>query len=116
VWDEPIGAHQGIQHPLADAYADLETARLSLRKAAWQFDEQVGDVGESANVANLKACEAAWDACESAMTTFGGMSASAELGVASAWGYVRHYRTIPVSEEMIRNYIAQHSLDLPRSY
>jgi acyl-CoA dehydrogenase len=116
VWAEPIGGHQAIQHPLADAYAELETSRLALRKAAWQFDSQHGDVGEMANVANLRACKAAWNACESAMTTFGGMSASTELGVASAWGYVRHYRTIPVSEEMIRNFIGQHSLDLPRSY
>lgn len=116
VWSEPIGAHQAIQHPLADAYADMETARNQLRKAAWHYDNQIGDVGEVSNIANLQAGKAAWDACEAAMTTFGGMSASQEIGIAAAWGVVRHWRTGPVSEEMIRNHIAQNSLGLPRSY
>ncbi|GAB7011060.1 acyl-CoA dehydrogenase family protein [Halorubrum trueperi] len=116
VWSEPIGAHQAIQHPLADAHADLETARLAVRKAAWQYDEGAGNVGEAANVANLQAGKAAWNAAEAAMTTFGGMSASAEIGIAAAWGFLRHSRTAPVTEEMIRNYLGQHVLGLPRSY
>lgn len=116
VWSEPIGAHQAIQHPLADAHADLESARLMNRKAAWQYDNDVGDIGESSNVANLQSGKAGWQAAEVAMKTFGGMSASAELGIADAWGFVRHLRSIPVSEEMIWNFIGQNTLGLPKSY
>jgi acyl-CoA dehydrogenase len=116
VWSEPIGAHQAIQHPLADAYADLETARLAIEKAAWQYDHQEGDVGEASNIANLQAGKAAFAAAEAAMTTLGGMSASSEMGVAAAWEFIRHSRSVPVSEEMIRNYLGTHSLGLPRSY
>lgn len=116
VWDVPIGAHQGIQHPLADAYADLETARTYLRKAAWHFDHDAGDIGEVSNVANLQAGKAGWKAAEAAMTTLGGMSVSAEMGVAAAWGTIRHQRSTPVSEQMIWNYLGHNTLDLPRSY
>ncbi|WP_435361842.1 acyl-CoA dehydrogenase family protein [Haloarchaeobius sp. DFWS5] len=116
VWNEPIGAHQAIQHPLAEAHAEMESARTSLREAAWKYDNDVGNVAEASNVANYLAGKAAWNATEAAMTTLGGMSASAEMGVAAAWGVARHLRTGPVSEEMILNYIGQHSLGLPRSY
>jgi acyl-CoA dehydrogenase len=87
-----------------------------MRKAAWQYDNQVGDVGEIANIANYLTGKAAWEASEAAMTTHGGMSASREMGVAAAWGVARHQRTGPVSEEMMLNHIAQNSLGLPRSY
>lgn len=116
VWGEPIGAHQSIQHPLADAYADLQTARLAIEKAAWQFDTGADGAGEMANVANLQAAKAAWAACEAATTTFGGSSASADLGIAAAAQFVRHSRIAPVSEQMIRNYLGVHALGLPRSY
>ena len=116
VFSEPIGAHQAIQHPLADAYADLESARLSILKAAWQFDQDEGDIAEASNIANLQAGKAAFAAAEAAMTTLGGMSVSSEMGVAAAWEFIRHSRGIPVSEEMIRNYLGIHSLGLPRSY
>jgi acyl-CoA dehydrogenase len=116
VWDEPIGAHQAIQHPLAESHAKMESARTELRKAAWQYDEQVGDVGETSNIANYLACKAAWEACEASMTTYGGMSASSEMGIAACWGVARHQRTGPVSEEMILNHIGQNVLGLPRSY
>lgn len=116
VWSEPIGAHQAIAHPLAEAHAKMESSRSMLRKSAWHYDEQVGDVGEVSNVANYLACKAAWEACEASMTTHGGMSASQEMGIAAAWGTARHQRTGPVSEEMILNHLAQHSLGLPRSY
>lgn len=116
VWSEPIGAHQAIQHPLAEAHAKLESSLTDLRRAAWMYDEQIGDVGEASNVANYLACKAAWEACEASMTTHGGMSASEEMGIAACWGVARHQRTGPVSEEMILNHIGQHSLGLPRSY
>lgn len=115
VFDSPIGSHQAIQHPLADAHADLECAKLVIRKAAWLYDNN-RPAGTASNIANLKGGEAAWNACEAAMTTYGGMSASAELGISKIWGYVRHMRIAPVSEQMIRNYLAERALDLPRSY
>jgi acyl-CoA dehydrogenase len=115
VFGQPIGSHQAIQHPLAQSYADLKTARLMIHKAAWLYDNDE-PAGEASNIANLKASQAAWSACEAAMTTFGGMSASSEIGVAKAWEYVRHGRTIPVSEEMIRNFIGERQLGLPKSY
>lgn len=118
VFDTPIGSHQAIQHPLADAYADLECARLMCEKAAWMYDHDFDSqkVGTASNIAKLKAAEAAWAACEAAMTTFGGMSVSKEIGVSKAWQRVRHARIAPVSEQMIRNYLAENELDLPRSY
>ncbi|MFQ3318554.1 MAG: acyl-CoA dehydrogenase [Natronomonas sp.] len=115
VFDAPIGSHQAIQHPLADAYADLETARLMNHKAAWLYDNGE-DAGAAANIANLKCGEAAWNACETAMTTFGGMSISKEMGISKMWEMIRHLRIAPVSEQMLRNYIAEHELGLPRSY
>jgi acyl-CoA dehydrogenase len=115
VFDDPIGAYQSIQHPLADAYADLQAARTLAFKSAWQYDNGE-DAGMAANIANLKVSEATWNATEAAMTTFGGMSASADVEVAKMWQMSRHNRTIPVSEEMICNFVAENALDLPRSY
>lgn len=115
VFDAPIGTHQALQHPLADALADLECAKLMNRRAAWLYDE--GEpAGTAANIAKLKCADAAWRASEAAMTTFGGMSIAKEIGLAAAWSYVRHLRIAPVSEQMIRNYLAEHELGLPRSY
>ncbi|WP_128904762.1 acyl-CoA dehydrogenase family protein [Halorubrum amylolyticum] len=118
VFGVPIGSHQAIQHPLADAYAELETAKLMTHKAAWMYDNDKPsqEVGAAANSAKLQAGKAAWNACEAAMTTFGGMSASSEIGIAKLWSMVRHLRVAPVSEQMVRNYLAENELGLPRSY
>lgn len=118
VFDAPIGTHQAIQHPLADAYAELQAAELLTHKAAWLYDSnrEQPAIGSVANAANLQAGKAAWNACEAAMTTFGGMSASIELGLSKLWGDVRHLRSAPISEEMIRNYLAENQLNLPKSY
>jgi acyl-CoA dehydrogenase len=87
-------------------------------KAAWMYDNEFDarEVGTASNIAKLKAAEAAWDACEAAMTTFGGMSVAKDIHVNKAWQRVRHARIAPVSEQMIRNYLAEHELGLPRSY
>ncbi|MHB9286960.1 acyl-CoA dehydrogenase family protein [Halobacteriales archaeon Cl-PHB] len=118
VFGNPIGSYQGIQHPLADGWADLACTRLMVQKAAWAYDQDHGkdEVGKLSNTANLKACEAAFTACEAAMTTYGGMSASKEVAIAQIWQDVRHMRTAPVSEQMLRNYLAENELGLPRSY
>lgn len=115
VFDTPIGSHQGIQHTLAEAYAELQAARLMNRKAAWNYDHD-REAGSTANIANYLCAKAGWEACEAAATTFGGMSISREMGIAAMTSYVRHLRIAPVSEEMILNYIAERELDLPKSY
>lgn len=115
VFDAPIGSHQGIQHPLAKAYAHLEAARLMNQKAAWLYDEDK-PAGTAANVANYLGAKAGWETCEAATTTFGGMSLSREMGIAAMTSFVRHLRIAPVSEELILNYIAERELGLPRSY
>jgi acyl-CoA dehydrogenase len=118
VFDQPIGAHQGIQHPLADAYADLECANRMTHEAAELYDQDApsDDVGSIANIAKLKSAEAGFNACEAAMTTFGGMSISSEIGLSKMWSYVRHLRIGPVTEQMCLNHIAENQLGLPRSY
>jgi len=116
--DSPIGSHQAIQHPLADAYAGLECAHLMTRKAAWMYDQgrPSDEVGSIANIAKLKAAEAAYEACDAAMQTYGGMSISADIPISKMWSYIRHQRVAPVSDEMCLNHIAENQLDLPRSY
>lgn len=115
VFDTPIGSHQAIQHPLADAYADLETTKLMIQKAARLYDSGA-KAGTESNIAKLQAGKAAFNACEATMSTYGGMSISKEMGIASMWAFIRHLRIAPVSEEMLRNYIAEKELNLPRSY
>lgn len=116
VFDVPIGSHQAIQHPLADAYADLELASTYVKRAASTYDRDGADVGIEANVAMLKSGEAAWNACEAAMDVFGGRSIDPEVGIGALWQTIRHLRIIPVTEQMIRNYVSERALDLPTSY
>ncbi|MHB1511154.1 MAG: acyl-CoA dehydrogenase family protein [Acidimicrobiales bacterium] len=115
VWDRPIGAHQGIAHPLAIAKIELELARLMLSKAAWCYDVGL-DAGEAANMAKYAAAEASLRALDQAIQTHGGNGLASEFGLADLWGTARLLRTAPVSREMILNYVAQHSLGLPKSY
>jgi alkylation response protein AidB-like acyl-CoA dehydrogenase len=115
VWDVPIGAHQGLAHPLAKAKIDLELARLMTQKAAWLYDAGQ-DAGEAANMAKFAAAEAALAALDQAIQTHGGHGLSQEFGLAALWGGTRLARIAPVSREMILNYVAEHSLGLPRSY
>jgi alkylation response protein AidB-like acyl-CoA dehydrogenase len=116
VWnDKPIGTHQGIAHPLAKAKIDLELSRLMTQKAAWQHDAGL-DAGEASNMAKYSAAEACLQALDQAIQTHGGNGLATEYGLATLWGAARLQRTAPVSREMIFNYIAQHSLGLPRSY
>jgi alkylation response protein AidB-like acyl-CoA dehydrogenase len=115
VWGVPIGSHQGIAHPLAEAKIQLELARLMTTRAANLYDAGL-DAGEAANVAKFAAAEAALMCVDRAIQTFGGNGMATEYGIASMWGMARLLRIAPVSREMILNYIAQHSLGLPRSY
>jgi alkylation response protein AidB-like acyl-CoA dehydrogenase len=115
VWGVPIGAHQGIAHPLAKAKIDVELARLMTDKAAWQYDAGL-DAGEASNMAKLAAADAAGAALDQAIQTHGGNGMATEYGLATMWGITRLLRIAPVSREMILNFVAQHSLKLPRSY
>lgn len=115
VWGVPIGSHQGVAHPLAEAKIQLELARLMTTRAAELYDAGL-DAGEAANVAKFAAAEAALKCVDQAIQTFGGNGVATEYGIMSLWGMARLLRIAPVSREMILNYIAQHSLKLPRSY
>lgn len=116
VWDEPIGAHQAIQHPLAQAYADIEAASTMVHRAAWAFDTNRQTVGELSTIAHLLAGNAAFDAADAAVETFGGASAVADYGIAAVWSLTRHQQIAPVTDNMKRNFIANNVLNLPRSY
>ena len=117
VWKTPIGAHQGIAHPLAQNHIELELAKLMMQKAATLYD--AGDdmgAAESANMAKYAAGEASTRAVDQAVQSHGGNGLSQEYGVAAMLTASRLSRIAPVSREMVLNFIAQTSLGLPRSY
>jgi alkylation response protein AidB-like acyl-CoA dehydrogenase len=116
VWGPPIGAHQGIAHPLAKAKVELELARLMTAKATALFDAGAPGTAETANFAKYAAAEAGIHCVEVAIQTHGGNGFTLEYGVSELWWGARLLRTAPVSAEMILNYVAQHSLGLPKSY
>ena len=115
VWSEPIGTHQGVAHPLAKAKIETELAALMIRQAAWQHDHGQ-PAGESSNMAKYAAAEAAIAAVDAAIQAHGGNGLASEYGLMPYWGLARLLRIAPVNREMILNYVAQHSLGLPRSY
>ncbi len=115
VWGGPIGAHQGVSHPLAKAKIETELAALMTAKAAWAHDAGV-PAGEASNMAKYAAAEAALAAVDAAIQTHGGNGMSTEYGLVPYWGLARLLRIAPVNREMIFNFVAQHSLGLPRSY
>jgi alkylation response protein AidB-like acyl-CoA dehydrogenase len=115
VWGTPIGAHQGLAHPLAACQIELECARLMTQKAAWLIDAGQ-DAGTAANSAKYAAAEAAVHAVDQAIQTHGGNGLSQEYGVAALLAMSRTGRIAPVSREMILSFVAQHDLQLPRSY
>jgi alkylation response protein AidB-like acyl-CoA dehydrogenase len=117
VWNAPIGAHQGLAHPLAQVKIELELARLMMQKAAALYD--AGDdmaAGEAANMAKYAAAEAGVRTVDQAIQTLGGSSMTREFGLAAMLANVRTTRIAPVSREMILNFVAQYSLGLPKSY
>ncbi|MFH8368648.1 acyl-CoA dehydrogenase family protein [Streptomyces sp. NPDC018031] len=117
VWKEPIGAHQAVAHPLAQAHIELELARLMMQKAAHLYD--AGDdtaAGEAANMAKYAAGEAAVRAVDQAVHTLGGNGLTTEYGLASLVTGVRVARIAPVSREMILNFVSHTTLGLPKSY
>ncbi|OLF12864.1 acyl-CoA dehydrogenase [Actinophytocola xinjiangensis] len=117
VWDTPIGAHQGVAHPLAVAKIELELAKVMTQKAAALYD--AGDdagAGESANMAKYAAAEASIKAVDAAVQAHGGNGLTAEYGLGALVTAARVNRIAPVSREMILNFVAQNTLGLPKSY
>jgi alkylation response protein AidB-like acyl-CoA dehydrogenase len=115
VWDVPIGAHQGIAHPLAKAKVEADLARLMTEKAAWLCDQGL-DAGEASNMAKYAAAEAALAALDQAIQVHGGNGLAQEYGLADLYFTARLMRTAPVSREMVLNFVAQQTLGLPKSY
>ncbi|WP_428986114.1 acyl-CoA dehydrogenase family protein [Streptomyces pyxinae] len=117
VWKAPIGSHQAIAHPLAQAHIELELAALMMRKAAHLYD--TGDdlgAGEAANMAKYAAAEACVRAVDQAVHTLGGNGLTCEFGLARLITAARVARIAPVSREMILNFVSHQSLGLPKSY
>lgn len=117
VWNTPIGAHQGLSHPLAQNYIEVELAKLMMQKAATLYD--AGDdagAAEAANMAKYAGGEASVRAVDQAVQSMGGNGLTKEYGIAAAVTLSRLTRIAPVSREMILNFVAQTSLGLPRSY
>jgi acyl-CoA dehydrogenase len=115
VFDRPIGQNQGIAHPLADVWAELQAAELLAYKAAWLFDHG-SSCGPEANAAKLLAARAGFRACDVALQTFGGFGYARETHVERLWREVRLYEIAPITQEMVLNYLAEHVLKLPKSY
>jgi alkylation response protein AidB-like acyl-CoA dehydrogenase len=117
VFGVPIGAHQGVAHPLAQSKIEIELARLMTQKAAALYD--AGDdpgAGEAANMAKYAAGEAACAAADRAVQAHGGNGMTTEYGMAGLLVAARATRIAPVSREMILNFVGSHSLGLPKSY
>ena len=110
-----IGKNQGVQFPIARAYAETEAAELMARKAAALFD--AGEpCGAEANIAKMLCAEAAWNAGEACMQTHGGFAFAREYDIERKWREARLYLIAPISTNMILSYIGQHVLGMPKSY
>jgi len=115
VWADPIGAHQGVQHPLAEYYARLMCAREMVYKAARKFDRGA-DCAEETNIALLRASQAAHQAAHHAVQCHGGNGFTHEYEVFNLWVGTRVAQVAPANTQLLRNYIGEHVLGLPRSY
>ena len=115
VFDRPIGQNQGVQFPIARAYAETEAADLMVRKAAALF--QAGKpCGAEANMAKMLASEASWHAAEAAIQTHGGFGFAKEYDVERKWRETRLMQIAPISTNLILAYLGEHVLGMPRSY
>ncbi len=115
VFERPIGQNQGIQFPIAEAYAATEAAALMMQKAAAKF-ESGEPCGAEANMAKYLASEASWKAADMCMQTHGGFAFAEEYDVERKFRETRLYRIAPISNNFVLSFIAEHVLGLPRSY
>jgi alkylation response protein AidB-like acyl-CoA dehydrogenase len=115
VFGRPIGQNQGIQFPLAKAYAQMRAAELMVREGSARF-EAGQTPGEEANMAKMLAAEASWAAGEACIQTHGGFGFAEEYDIERKFRETRLYQVAPISTNLILSYIAEHVLGLPRSY
>jgi acyl-CoA dehydrogenase len=115
VFNRPIGQNQGVQFPIARAYADIEAAALMVEHAARLFDQGL-DCGAQANMAKMLASEASWRAGDICMQTHGGFAFAKEYHIERKFRETRLYQIAPISTNLILSYLAEHVLDLPRSF
>ena len=115
VFDRPIGQNQGIQFPLARAYSQMRAAELMVARAAGMF-ERDESCGAEANMAKMLAAEASWAAGEACIQTHGGFGFAEEYDIERKFRETRLYQVAPISTNMILSYLAEHVLELPRSY
>jgi acyl-CoA dehydrogenase len=115
VFGRPIGQNQGIQFPIAKAYAQMRAAELMVQKAAQLF-EAGEDCGAEANMAKMLAAEASWAAGEACIQTHGGFGFAEEYDVERKFRETRLYQVAPISTNLILSFLAEHVLSLPRSY
>jgi alkylation response protein AidB-like acyl-CoA dehydrogenase len=115
VFGRAIGANQGVQFPLARAYAALQAADLMRHKAAWLY-EQEEPCGAEANMAKLLASEASWAAANACLDTHGGFGFAVEYDIERKFRETRLYQVAPVNNNLVLSFLAQHELGLPRSY
>lgn len=115
VFGQPIGRNQGVQFPIAKAYASIEAASLMVRKAGALF-EAGKPCGPEANMAKLLSSEASWQAGEAALQTHGGFGFAAEYDIERKWRETRLFQVAPISTNLILAYLAEHVLGMPRSY
>ncbi|ART51616.1 acyl-CoA dehydrogenase [Acidovorax carolinensis] len=115
VFDRPIGQNQGVQFPIAKAYAEMRAADLVLRRASAMFAAGL-PCGDDANMGKLLASEASWHAAESCIQSHGGFGFATEYDVERKWRETRIYQVAPISSNLILSYVGEHILGMPRSY
>jgi len=115
VFGRPIGQNQGVQFPIARAYAEVEAANLMVDKAAALY-EAGKPCGTEANISKLLASESAWHAGEACMQTYGGFAVAEEYDIERKFRECRLYQIAPISTNLILSYVGEHQLGMPRSY
>lgn len=115
VFDRPIGQNQAVAHPLARAWADMAAAELLAMRAAWLFDNDQ-PCGAEANASKYLAAEAGCMACDAALQILGGRGYRKDHHIERLWREARLYKIVPISQEMVLNYLSEHVLGLPKSY
>ncbi|MEM8697925.1 MAG: acyl-CoA dehydrogenase family protein [Pseudomonadota bacterium] len=115
VFSRPIGQNQGVQFPIARAYAQMRAAELMLHQSIRLY-EAGGNPGEEANLAKLLAADASWAAAEACLQTHGGFGFAAEYDIERKYREARLYQVAPISTNLILSYLAEHVLGMPRSY
>jgi alkylation response protein AidB-like acyl-CoA dehydrogenase len=115
VFGRPIGQNQGIQFPIARAYAQMRAAELMVREGCEKFEAGL-NCGAEANMAKMLAAEASWAAAEMCVQTHGGFGFAEEYDVERKFRETRLYQVAPISTNLVLSYLAEHVLGLPRSY